>query len=117
MNSVNIIEQVTEVTANSVNIALVIILIAIGYMLKNKMPKVKNSDIPIYLMIAGIVLSILLEFPFKTVDTPINIIVRGIASAFAASIVYDKVKDVIEGRKVNGPGDSDQSNSEESDTK
>lgn len=116
MNSANIIEQVTEVTANSVNIALVIVLIAIGYMLKNKMPKVKNSDIPIYLMIVGIVLSILLEFPFKTVDTPINIIVRGIASAFAASIVYDKVKDVIEGRKVNGPGDSDQSNSEESDT-
>lgn len=116
MASVNIIEQVTEVTANSVNIALVIILIAIGYMLKNKLPKVKNSDIPVYLIIAGIILSFVLEFPFKTIDNPINIIVRGIASAFAASIVYDKVKDVTEGRKVNGPGDTDQSNDEVSDT-
>lgn len=117
MTSTSIIEQVTEVTANSVNIALVIILIAIGYMLKNKLPKVKNSDIPVYLIVAGIILSFLLEFPFKAMDNPINIIVRGIASAFAASIVYDKVKDVINGRKVTGPGDSDQSNDEESDTK
>lgn len=94
----DIISQITEVTANSINVALVIILLAIGYILKAKIKAVKNSDIPVYLIVIGVVISILMEIPFSGKVDLINIIVRGIASAIAASIVYDKYKDVKIGR-------------------
>lgn len=94
----DIMSQITEVTANSINIALVIILLAVGYILKAKIKAVKNSDIPVYLIVIGVIISFLMEIPFTGGIDPINVVVRGIASAIAASIVYDKYKDVKIGR-------------------
>lgn len=94
----DIISQITDVTVSSINIALVIILLAMGYILKAKIKAVKNSDIPVYLIVIGVIISILMEIPFSGKIDMIDIIVRGIASAIAASIVYDKYKDVKIGR-------------------
>ena len=98
MTGSDIVSQITSVTAESINIALVIILLAIGYILKAKVKAVKNSDIPVYLIVIGVIISILMEIPFTSGVDPITMVVRGIASAIAASIVYDKYKDVKIGR-------------------
>lgn len=95
----DIIQQILDLSVASVNIPLVIVLLAIGFILKHLIKSLDNSNIPVILIIAGIVISICMKLPFNPREQLLTILVEGIASAMIAMIVQTKAKDIIESKK------------------
>lgn len=95
----DIIEQITTTSLSSVNIMLVIVLLGIGWVLKHLVSDLKNSLIPVVLMIIGVVLTILLALPFNPQEELLQLLVSGIASGFVASMVHEKGKGIVDALK------------------
>lgn len=94
MDAQNILSQIIEVGTGSLNVLLIIVLIGVGYAIKQCMPSLDISYIPIILMIVGIVLAIFIHIPFDPQKELLSVLVEGIVSSFATGIVYDKAKDI-----------------------
>lgn len=90
----DLIEQGLELLMANVDIKLVIILVAVGFILKHKLTKVDNTDIPIYIGILGVVLAIIFHFGMSK-EAILDAIIIGIASAVSAIGVYESQKSLI----------------------
>ncbi len=88
-----LITQITDTLVTSIDIKLVIILLAIGYCLKNRTDKVSNGNIPIILGIIGIVLAVVFHFALSK-EAILDAIIIGIASAVASVGIYEAKKSV-----------------------
>ena len=84
MSTDAIMQQVTEVLVQNVNISIVIICLVIGAILKHAVKNFNNDWIPVVLIVIGIGLSFVIAVLNKTTNDPVNIIIVGIASAVAA---------------------------------
>ena len=78
--------QITELMTQSVNVALVVVLLAIGYIIKHFAAKINNDFIPPTLLILGVIGAVLLQLPegFGTSEVVLTTLVTGIASGFSA---------------------------------
>lgn len=90
----NIIPQIVDMTLGSVNVGLVIILIAVGAILKHACKSLNNNMIPVILIPLSVVIVIGLNTPFDLKEMLIPLLVEGIASAYCAIIVHEKSKDI-----------------------
>lgn len=79
--------QVLELLTKSVNLGLVVICLAIGYILKHTVKSLNNDYIPPILLVCGIAGALIISIPngFTDPSAVVNILVMGIASG-AASI-------------------------------
>ena len=87
-------QQVVEMTLGSVNIALVVVLICIGAVLKHAIKSLDNNDIPIIIICLGIVLVLLLNLPFNPQEMLLTYLVQGIGSGYCAIIIHSKSKEI-----------------------
>ena len=84
MSTDAIMQQVTEVLVQNVNISIVIICLVIGAILKHAVKNFNNDWIPVVLIVIGIVLSLIIAIINKNLGDPVSIVIIGIASAVAA---------------------------------
>lgn len=106
----DVIQQIVDLASMNINIALIIVLLAIGFFIKHVIP-VDNKYIPCILGIIAIILVILVNIPFDPQKELITLLVEAIVSTFFASIIQSKGKEIAESFKmINGPGDSTDSN-------
>lgn len=102
----DVIQQIVDLASMNINVALIIVLLAVGFFIKHVLP-VDNKYIPIILGIVAIILVVLMNIPFNPQKELITLLIEAIVSTFFASIIQSKGKDIMEGLKlVNGPGDS-----------
>lgn len=89
-------QTIEQIFNNStINISLVIILLAIGAIVKHCIKNINNDTIPIIILISGIVISILLKIPFKDIQTEIlNVLVEGIVSGATAVGLHSQGKTI-----------------------
>lgn len=89
--------QITDLLTQSVNIALVIVLLAIGYIIKHFAAKINNDLIPPILLILGIIFALLLQIPdgFGSSDIILSTLVTGIASGFTSIGLHQTGKTFI----------------------
>lgn len=90
----DLIQQIVNMTLGSVNIALVIVLMGIGAVLKHAFTKLDNNVIPIIMIVLGIVISIAMNIPFNPQTMLLTYCVQGIASGYCAIIIHGKSKEI-----------------------
>lgn len=102
----DVIQQIVDLASMNINIALIIVLLAVGFFIKHFIP-IDNKYIPGILGIVAILLVILMSIPFNPQKELITLLVEAIVSTFFASIIHTKGKEIIEDFKsVCSPGDS-----------
>lgn len=86
--------QIIELITQSVNLALVVICLAIGFVMKHAVTSVKNDKIPVILLICGIAFSFLINIPngFNDSESVLSIIITGIASGWTAIGIHQTGK-------------------------
>lgn len=94
MNTDSILDQVTDVLVQNVDISIVIICLVIGAILKHLVTKFNNDWIPIALVVCGIVLSFGVAALKGFNDDPVHIVIVGIASAAAAVGIHQGGKTI-----------------------
>lgn len=82
-------------SAGTINIPLIIVLLAIGAVCKYCLKKVNNDTIPVIMLIAGVVIVILLKIPFDPQDDVLNVLVEGIASGATAVGIHTQGKTIF----------------------
>lgn len=87
-----IVEQLAS--AGTINIPLIIVLMAIGAVCKHFIKKLDNDTIPVILLITGIIIVILLHIPFNAQKDILNILVEGIASSTVAVGLHSQGKTI-----------------------
>ena len=97
MNYADVIGQIFTTTIASVNISLVIILLAVGYICKHAIKNLSNDVIPIILGVISIIFLVVVNYPFNVQEKLFPIIIEAIATTLIATIAHDKVKDIIGG--------------------
>lgn len=111
----DVIQQIVDLASMNINVALIIVLLAVGFFIKHVLP-VDNKYIPIILGIVAIILVVLMNIPFNPQKELITLLIEAIVSTFFASIIQSKGKDIMEGLKlVTGPGDSENDTEDASD--
>lgn len=106
----NVLQQIEDLVSVNINVALIVVLMFIGFFLKHAIKKLDNSWIPLILGILGMVISVLMKIPFNPQTDLLTILVEGIVAAVFATIFQSKFKDIlaamrIKGTAVVGPGD------------
>lgn len=106
----NVLQQIEDLVSVNINVALIVVLMFIGFFLKHAIKKLDNSWIPLILGILGMVISVLMKIPFNPQTDLLTILVEGIVAAVFATIFQSKLKDIlaamrIKGTAVVGPGD------------
>lgn len=106
----NVLQQIEDLVSVNINVALIVVLMFIGFFLKHAIKKLDNSWIPLILGILGMVISVLMKIPFNPQTDLLTILVEGIVAAVFATIFQSKLKDIlaamrIKGAAVVGPGD------------
>lgn len=104
-----IVSQIISLAETSINLSVVIILLAIGYVLKHIIKKLGNEYIPVILLLAGIILAVVIGLPYKTGQDIIPAIITGIASGTAAIGIHQSGKSFIgfgksDSEPTTGPG-------------
>lgn len=94
-NFADIINQVLTTTLANVNISLVIILLAAGYVCKHVFTKLDNNLIPVILGLISVVFLVFLNLPFNPQEQLISILVEAIATTLIATIAHDQAKKII----------------------
>ena len=89
--------QIFTTTVASVNVSLVIILLAVGYICKHAFKNLKNDIIPIILGVIALIFLVIVNWPFSVQDKLLPIIIEAIATTLIATISHDKVKDIVGG--------------------
>lgn len=107
----NVMQQIEDLVSVNINVALIVVLMFIGYFLKHAVKKLDNSLIPLILGVLGMVFAVLTRIPFDPQKNLLNILVEGIVAAVFSTIIQTKLKDVIDGMTnigsaVTGPGDT-----------
>ena len=83
-------------SAGTINIPLIIVLLAIGAVCKHCFKKLNNDTIPVIMLIAGVVIVILLKIPFDPRDDVLlNVLVEGIASGATAVGIHTQGKTIF----------------------
>lgn len=88
--------QITQIATESVNIPLVIVLLAIGYILKHWVKPIVNDSIPLVLLITGIVFALIINIPFKFQEEILVVLVKGIVSGAAAVGIHTQGRTIID---------------------
>lgn len=114
----DVIQQLEDLVSVNINIALIVVLMFIGLLLKHAIKKLDNAWIPLILGIFGMVIAVLMKVPFNPQTDLLNILVEGIVAAVFATIFQSKIKDIINGMKSIGtiednPGDTSDGQTEE----
>lgn len=94
MTTDDILDQVTEVLVQNVDISIVIICLVIGAVLKHLVTKFNNDWIPIALVVCGIIISFGIAALKGFTDDPVHIVIVGIASAAAAVGIHQGGKTI-----------------------
>lgn len=97
MEFTDVMSQIFTTTVASVNVSLVIILLAVGYICKHAFKSLKNDIIPIILGVIALVFLVIVNWPFSVQDKLLPIIIEAIATTLIATISHDKVKDIVGG--------------------
>ena len=100
-----ILDQVTEVLVQNVDISIVIICLVIGAILKHLVTKFNNDWIPIVLIVCGIIISFGIAALKGFTDDPAHIVIVGIASAAAAVGIHQGGKTIYLYSKDSGSAD------------
>ena len=117
----NVLQQIEDLVSVNINVALIVVLMFIGFFLKHAIKKLDSSWIPLILGILGMVISVLMKIPFNPQTDLLTILVEGIVAAVFATIFQSKLKDIlaamrIKGTAVVGPGDISNDQISEDDT-
>ena len=119
INDQTILELIFQTAQGSINIPLIIILLAIGFIVKHCMTKVPNDTIPPIMLISGIVLALIINIPYAPSDIT-SIVVQGIVSGAAAIGLHTNGKGLLEVlpvfNKSNGLTQTEDSQADASDT-
>ncbi len=94
MTTDTILDQVTEVLVQNVDIGIVIICLVIGAIIKHLVTKFNNDWIPIALIVCGIIISFGIAALKGFTDDPVHIVIVGIASAAAAVGIHQGGKTI-----------------------
>jgi len=105
MTTDDILDQVTEVLVQNVDISIVIICLVIGAVLKHLVTKFNNDWIPIALVVCGIIISFGIAALKGFTDDPVHIVIVGIASAAAAVGIHQGGKTIYLYSKNSGSDD------------
>lgn len=103
-----ILDQVTEVLVQNVDISIVIICLVIGAILKHLVTKFNNDWIPIALIVCGIIISFGIAALKGFTDDPVHIVIVGIASAAAAVGIHQGGKTIYLYTKDSGSVDKEE---------
>lgn len=95
INDQTILELIFQTAQGSINIPLIIILLAIGFIIKHCMKKVSNDLIPPIMLIGGIVLALVVNIPYAPNEIT-SIVVQGIVSGTAAIGLHTNGKGLLE---------------------
>lgn len=90
-----LVGNILQSTQGSINIPLIIILLALGYIVKHWIPKISNDNIPPIMLVAGIVLALIINIPYSPSDI-VAIIIQGIVSGAAAIGLHTNGKGLLE---------------------
>lgn len=90
-----LIEMIFQTAQGSINIPLIIILLAIGCIIKHCLPKVSNDTIPPIMLIAGIVLALIINIPYAPSQI-VNLVIQGIVSGAAAVGLHTNGKGLLQ---------------------
>lgn len=91
-----IVTQIADLAVTSVNVPLIIVLMAIGYVLKHVIKNLDNSFIPIILGIVAIAILIGINIPFNAQTQLLGLLVEAIVNAVFATVFHDQGKTFIE---------------------
>lgn len=95
MTEQSILELIFQTSQASINVSLIIILLAIGYVVKHAIPKINNDNIPWMMLVAGIVLSLIINIPYGP-DQIVTFVIQGIVSGAAAIGLHTNGKSLLE---------------------
>ena len=89
--------QVADLLTQNVSIPLVVVLLAIGYVIKHFASKINNDFIPPILLILGIIGALLIQIPdgFGSSQVVMTTLVTGIASGFTSIGLHQTGKTFI----------------------
>ena len=90
----SILELIFQTSQGSINVSLIIILLAIGYFLKHAVKKLSNDNIPWILLILGIVLALVINVPYGP-DMIVTYVIQGIVSGAAAVGLHTNGKTIL----------------------
>lgn len=90
-----LVGTILQSTQGSINIPLIIILLALGYIVKHWIPKIGNDNIPPIMLVAGIVLALIINIPYGA-DKIVELIIQGIVSGAAAIGLHTNGKGLLE---------------------
>ena len=91
-----IVTQIADLAVTSVNVPLIIVLMAIGYVLKHVIKNLDNSFIPIILGIVAIAILIGINIPFNAQDQLLGILVEAVVNTVFATLFHDQGKTFID---------------------
>lgn len=107
----NLTQQIVDLTLGSVNVALVVLLIGIGVILKHALKNFNNNTIPIVMISLGVVFAVLMNVPFDPQKMLLTYCVQGIASGYCAIIIHGKSKEIyndfVNDNKLGVPANSE----------
>ena len=90
-----LIEMIFQTAQGSINIPLIIILLAIGCIIRHCLPKVSNNTIPPIMLIAGIILALIINIPYAP-NQIVNLVIQGIVSGAAAVGLHTNGKGLLQ---------------------
>ena len=102
MNAEAVLEQVYEILNQNINIGVVILCLAIGFILKHVITGINNNWIPVILLVLGIIFAVIFDFSNIKTNT-LNILITGIASGGIAIGIHQTGKTLFINNKGNAP--------------
>lgn len=91
----SILELIFQTSQGSINVSLIIILLAIGYLLKHAIKKLNNDNIPWILLILGIALALIINIPYS-LNMIVTYVIQGIVSGAAAVGLHTNGKTILD---------------------
>ena len=91
----DVVQQIVDLASVNINVTLIVVLLAAGFVLKHVIKNLDNAYIPIILGIIAIILEIAMNVPFNPQETLLQLIVEAIVSTFFATIIHQKGKDIF----------------------
>lgn len=95
MSNIEIVKQISEIASTSVNVPLIVVLLAIGTVIKHQLTKVSNDTIPVIMLVSGVLFAIALNVPFNFQKDVLDVLVQGIVSGAAAVGIHTQGKTVF----------------------
>mgnify|MGYP002767567292 CR=1 FL=1 len=90
----DIINDIFTVATGSINVSLIIVLLAIGAICKHAFTKLNNDTIPVIMLVTGAVLAIIINLPFNPQKELLNVLVQGFVSGAAAVGLHTQGKTI-----------------------